>query len=1107
MWVRRACFPFFVCLLAMGLSMPAIADHVYVDPHLPILNRTGKSTLSPPRISAVDQCSQHVFVGSFVPHATVIVVLNGTTVVGTAIPHYGFSAVALTQPLHASDNLTATQTVNGVTSAPSNPAVVVGHMPPMLPAPTIDAHIYACGRIVPAHNLLPGVTVSVKDVTFSSVIGDGVTPNDWGSDWAPVFTSALVAAHGIAATQSACGAERSLAPVPVVPVLPEPSPLKPPSLQQPIVGNDSVTMGGLYTGALIEVLDHAKLIGSGFATGVRNWQGVSPGVSAASLIRVRQSLCHHGPWTSPQQPTDRLAAPLLAAPICPNQSSVTVRRTTLNATVVLFANGSIVGYAGATPGDLTMTVAPPNAFQNGDHVSVLQYVHTVVSPHSNTVRVNCSGQNVVTQHNDNARQGAQLRELALTPASVAGPHFGLLYDRAVLGTILAQPLYVHGVRTASGVKNLVFIATSQDMVYAFDADDLSADTVIGGESTKKLWRRSLGTPHTGDICEETDPPVVGITSTPVIDVSAGIMYVVARDQHGGVGFGNDYLHAIDIENGADLRSKQVGGSATVGGSAVTFDPSCQRQRPGLLLLNGVVYLGYGTYDCDKYCPANTPYRGWIIGYRASDFSSAGIFTNSQAANEGGMGVWASGNGLAATDDGSVFYETGNDIGGSRLTAYGDSFMKLKSDGTSLAVSSHYQPVDANMLRIGDTDLGSGGPMLLPAGKLVGGGKDGSFFVLSQSNLAAAPVNFQAFYNTFHVGPTPYPYNAPPVWPSPCTPAPAVGGVANPDQPCYIDPSFYPKGEAYGPNIHGGTIFWQTDASHGYIYKMSEKDYLKAFSYDLVTGTVNPAATLVASVRPAHDGMPGGFSSLSANKALNGIVWTVVQQLDGQWGPASPALLYAFDATNLHTLWNNGTAGNQVAFAKFNSPTIADAKVFLPSVGLFQVYGLSPTFPHKIIDLPYYQAIVRRWLNTGGLAGTLGRPTTQFLRDEFGGVRQDFTNLIVAGGYGNISVPPWVKIARPMCRNPETQGRVRVESSIYFTRKTGPHFVRGEIRRLFLELGGPKRFGFPLSDEVSTPDGSGLMTRFEHATISWYPGNFAYVGGPRKLPGQALQESR
>src|SRR5712692_2283351 len=495
-----------------------------------------KGHLSPPVIGAVAACAQHIYVSGFVPHATVRIYKNGLSLIATVTPIFGFTTLTVA-PLTFGDKLRATQSVGGETSSPTNPATIVGKAPASLHAPVVDKVIYACGRIVPVHGLVSGITVDVRDVEAALAIGSGFTPNDWGSDWSPAFTSPLVVGHHLTATQSSCHPVVSPSSNPV-PVLPEPMPLVPPMLDPPVLGNDAVTAHGLYTGALLEVFDGATPVGSGYATGSDNWQSLSTPVSAGSTIIARQSLCHHSAPSKPVAPVKTLPAPVVLAPICPKDHFAKIRGTTINAAVVLFRNGSIIGYGGAAAGDVTLAFAPPDVAMNGDAITALQYIGSIVSPMSNTVHVNCSRQNVVTQHNDNARHGAQLAETRLTPANVAGRAFGLLYDRAVLGTIMAQPLYVHGVMTGrSGTgapifKNLVYVATSQDIVYAFDADDTSPDAVSGGESTKAVWRRSIGTPHVGDICGETDPPIVGITGTPVIDVSAGRMYVVARDQIG-----------------------------------------------------------------------------------------------------------------------------------------------------------------------------------------------------------------------------------------------------------------------------------------------------------------------------------------------------------------------------------------------------------------------------------------------------------------------------------------------------------------------------------------------------------------------------------------------
>lgn len=280
--------------------------------------------------------------------------------------------------------------------------------------------------------------------------------------------------------------------------------------------------------------------------------------------------------------------------------------------------------------------------------------------------------------------------------------------------------------------------------------------------------------------------------------------------------------------------------------------------------------------------------------------------------------------------------------------------------------------------------------------------------------------------------------------------------------------------------------------------MSEKDYLKAFDYDITAGTVTSTPAAIATARPAKDGMPGGFSSLSANGEKDGIVWTVVQQANSMFGPPTAAFFYAHDATTLKELWNNSK--DPAALAKFTAPTIADGKVFLPSAGFFRVYGLIDTKKKKE-EVPLTASIQRRWLTSGGLHGLLGHPQGDPLRDADGdGLRQDFETLIAGGGYGQVSVPPSVKIERAMCDMPDKwQPTLPITTSMFASPRTGVHYVIGEIRDKFLQAGGTKQFGYPLTDEVATPDGFGLMTRFERGTIFWYPGHNAEIGEPKPPP--------
>jgi hypothetical protein len=560
---------------------------------------------------------------------------------------------------------------------------------------------------------------------------------------------------------------------------------------------------------------------------------------------------------------------------------------------------------------------------------------------------------VLTHHNDISRTGANPAETSLTPANVNPQSFGKLFERHVDGDVYAQVLYVRGVATSHGAKNLFYVATSTNRVYAFDADDPSQDP-----KTPPVWSRQLDparilTSH--EICRETVGSV-GITSTPVIDAQTRTMHVVTRSstpQPGAPGDGTNFLHALDIATGAEKPSSPVRiaaslpGTGPKAGSTIAFNPRCHRNRPALLLLNGVVYLAYGTFSCDAWCGQNEPYHGWVLGYRASDLTLVAAFCTSTAA--AAAGIWQSGAGPAGSSDGFVYFATGNDdlLGGSPLPGdpgnLGDSVVRLEVLPTwpGLRLAGHFTPRNAAFLRggygtveqSGDTDLGSGGPTLLPGGTLVMGGKQGRIYVLDATTMALrqdksqpsdlqppdwqlAGMNpdhigegFQAFYN-LHL-------------------------ETNPRTPRALDN--YASAEHWGPNIHGNPVYWQ---GTGCIYHMSEKDHLKGYRYDSGTRTVHygidpdPVSRAILpsaeSTEPPNLGMPGGACSVSANGDQDGIVWVSYPQADGQWQKVA-GYLVAYAAApggsggrTLVELWRDTSP---VMFAKFCPPTIADGKVF------------------------------------------------------------------------------------------------------------------------------------------------------------------------------------
>jgi hypothetical protein len=495
----------FACVLLYGLALASTGvaqdKKIFINDRWPIRGPNGP-VLSPPHVEPTSECSKSVYVDSFVPHATITTFLNGTIVIGGPSPtEFGFADVTLTQSLHTGDHITATQTVNGVTSAQSSPPMIVGNMPSTLPPPTIDPKIYACGRVVPVHNLASGVTVDVRDVTASASIGNGATPNLWGSDWDPVGTSPLIAGHMITATQSSCTGATSLNAV-AMPVQPEPAPVKAPGLDPPIVKNDAVTAHGLYTGSLLQVFQPSP-IGSGFSTGDTNFIHVAPPIAASPGVTAEQDLCHHSPRTPPQTPTSQIPSPTLVGPICPNQPMAIVRNTTIDATLVLLRNGAVVGYGGAAPGDVPLDIAPPTFFTQNDNVQVVEYIATNVVM-SNTVVVGCTS--VVTYHDDPQRTGWNAVENTLTPSNVTPTTFGLITNVGLDDQVDTQPLIVtNQMIEGQGVHTVVYVATEGNTVYAVDS-----------WSGAILQKTNLGPPVPTPLSCGNNGPDVGINGTPTI---------------------------------------------------------------------------------------------------------------------------------------------------------------------------------------------------------------------------------------------------------------------------------------------------------------------------------------------------------------------------------------------------------------------------------------------------------------------------------------------------------------------------------------------------------------------------------------------------------------
>ena len=509
---------------------------------------------------------------------------------------------------------------------------------------------------------------------------------------------------------------------------------------------------------------------------------------------------------------------------------------------------------------------------------------STTSPVSST---NAPGTDVLTYKNDRSRSGANLTESTLTPANVTPASFGLLRVLSADGKVDAQPLYVSHLTAGGALRNVVFVATEHDSVYAYDADTGAA-----------LWKVSLL--GSGEVLSDVHgcgqvTPEIGITSTPVIDRDAGAhgtLFAVAMSKDAGGGY-HQRLHALDLTTGAELEGGPVeiaATFATAGGGATTFAAGQYEERAALLLANGAIYTSW-TSHCDI-----PPYTGWIIAYAESTLARRAVLN--VAPNSGaGPAIWMSGGGPAADAAGNVYLLTANGAFDTTLDArgfpsrqdYGNSFLKLADTGSTLTVADYFTMSNELAESASDSDLGSGGGMLLPdltdsAGTvrhlMVGAGKDGNIYVVDRDGMGGfKPTN--AIWQQLN-GVLP-------------------GGI-------WSTPSYFNGALYYGDS--GGT--------------------LKAFPIANARVANTPRAQ-----SPMQFPYPGTAPTLSANGVVGGIVWAHEN--------SNPAVLHAFDATSLAELYNSDqAAGNRDRFGagnKYISPTIADGKVFVGTTTGVAVFGL------------------------------------------------------------------------------------------------------------------------------------------------------------------------
>jgi hypothetical protein len=514
---------------------------------------------------------------------------------------------------------------------------------------------------------------------------------------------------------------------------------------------------------------------------------------------------------------------------------------------------------------------------------------TSSSPTSSAPASAAAGTDVVTYKNDALRTGLNSTETVLTTANVSSATFGLLHNLAVDGKVDAQPLYLSQLTVAGASHNVVFVETENDSAYAFDAD-----------SGTVLWQVSLlGSGETTSDAQNCNQitPQIGVTSTPVIDRSAGAhgsLFVVAMTKDSGGNY-HQRLHQLDVTTGAEASDapKEIVASY----SGTTFLPGTYEERAALLLVNGTIYTSW-TSHCDF-----GPYGGWVIAYSESSLAQTGVINLAPGATgltyaTAGPAIWMAGGGPAADAAGNVYVLMANGAFETTLSAsgfpslgdYGNSFVKLAVSGGPPTVADYFALTNGVAESSNDQDLGSGGIMLLPdltdsggtvRHLVVGAGKDGNMYVVNRDSMG----KFSASTNN--------------IWQE------LDGSLPN---GVWSTPAYFNNVVYYGPN----------------------KGTLRAFS--ISDAQLSSSAVAQTSTSFVY---PGTSPVISANGTANGIVWA--------YENATPAVLHAYNAANLTELYNSNQAANgRDNFGngnRFIAPSVADGKVFVATTASVGVFGL------------------------------------------------------------------------------------------------------------------------------------------------------------------------
>ena len=891
----------------------------------------GKRQLPPPTVNGpLQACMVAVTVSN---------VTDGAQVTLTETPAPGFSETAcfdLSSLFFQCPPLTQGSNVSAIQSMPkcevksaSSPPVPVG--PPAPLPPTVVPPLCAGSTTVQLTGLNPGQIVEIfQDATS---LGTGSAP---GSSF-PFTVPPLAGGSVITARQELCGHWSSASNQ--VKVNPQPK-----SLPTPIVGSPlfqcgaAVHVSNLHPGSTVYVWSTllGGVIGHKAVNSTQTDVPVTPLLLAGDDIYAVEQGCGLTVQSAKVKVSamEQPGIPTVVAPVEACMRSVTVSGVVPGAHVEVYVNNVFRGSAIATA--TTVEVPLSGSLKVGDLVKARQSICGITTGFGQPVPViGSAGFYYLTQHFNPARTGWCPYETTLTVANVpkvkTAPKIKQDLTKWVdpdgnpqsgSGTVYAQPLYAHHVNIPDmGAHNVVYAATEDDNIFAFDADT----------PQPALWVRTLIPPGEQKVSDSditgcnNVSPFIGITSTPVIDCASYTMWAVAKTKSvaGGKTTFHHRLYAIDISTGADRPGSPVeiqnisypgAGSPNDGKGNVLFDQQWQMDRPALLLEGGRIYIGFGSH-CDFSASA---YHGWVLAYDATTLKQVGVFCTTPDSDPKGDdmgGIWQGGMGLAADPQGFIYFITGNgefdaNTGGKN---YGDTVLKLPANFAvppPTVPADFFTPANQDSLRTADIDFGSGGPLILPdqpaatapgLEAMVACGKDGQIYLINRQNMGK--------------------YNGP-------------GGPDHVLAVVQLQPG---KGPGAQPGVWGGPAYFNS-GSQQFVYYAGDGGPLTAFVFagsSLALAKIGAKPNQSSQTFP-HGGTTPVVSSNQQNKGT-GVVWALVRPAG-----AGQLQLMAFDATNLTSAplfnspagpWKNSAGG------AYTEPTVIQGKVYVPSDGELNVFGL------------------------------------------------------------------------------------------------------------------------------------------------------------------------